>query len=303
MPVSVDDPAVQRRRLRIELRALRKRSGHTQRDVAEAMDWSPSKLIRIENGDVRITPIDLRALLAYYGVRDSERVESLVDMARSSRQDLWAEFRDVHTGPWLTFLGYESSASVMRTFDTLFIPGILQTEEYALAVYAARAVPLEVAERRWEARLRRQSLHERDEPPEMYFIVDESTLRRQVGGTRVMHRQLEYLRELGDLSHITVRVVPFTVGAYFSLGRPFVHLEFPDASDDDLLHIEDFAGGVTMRDDVEATSDAVENFLKLEDIALTTQQTRRMLDELIEAGAKPGTGTKVATAATPKEQK
>jgi len=303
MSVSVDDPAVQRRRLRIELRALRKQAGRTQRDVADAMDWSPSKLIRIENGEVRITPNDLRVLLDFYGVREGGRVDSLVNMARSSRRDSWAEFKDVHTGPWLTFLAYESSASAIRSYDSLFVPGLMQIEEYALAVYAAGGVMPETAERRWEARLRRQSLHERDEPPTMTFIIDESALHRQVGGSRVMRRQLEYLRQLTEFSHITVRVVPFAIGAYQSLGRPFVHLEFPEANDDDLLHYEDHTGGVTMRDEIDATTKAVEDFIKLEDISLNPTRTQQLLDELIEAGDKPGTtATKTATA-TPKDKK
>jgi transcriptional regulator with XRE-family HTH domain len=302
MSVQTDDPAVQRRRLRVELRALRKEADLTQRDVAHALDWSPSKLIRIENGDVRITPTDLRALLGHYGVRDSERIDEMVGIARASRKDSWADFKNVHTQPWLTFLAYESSASLIRDYESTYVPGILQTEEYALAAYTALGLDKETAERRWEGRLRRQELHERADPPQMFFVLDEAVIRRQIGGSRVMRRQMDQLKQLSTLPHVSMRVIPFEVGAYLSIGEPFILLEFRDARDDDILHIETPGpgGGVTMRDDVEATSDAVERFLGLEDIALSDSATRQLLDQLIDSDAAPGGAV---AAPKPKEAK
>jgi transcriptional regulator with XRE-family HTH domain len=282
MVVSTEEPAVQRRRLRVELRTYRKRAGLTQRDVAKAMDWSPSKLIRMENGDVRIAPTDLRVLLGHYGVSDPETVESLVDMARSSRRDTWGEFKDVYTQPWLTFLGYESSASVVRNYETLLVPGLLQTEEYALAWYRASGVDKEAAERRWEGRLRRQELHDRDNPPDMNFVIDQAAVARQVGGQGVLRRQLERLKSYGQMKHITLQIVPFTSGWHEGLGESFVLLEFPSPDDDDLLHIEDPGGGVTMRDDTDQTSAALERFVSLEDFALPPEETLELLDHLID---------------------
>jgi transcriptional regulator with XRE-family HTH domain len=282
MVSSTEEPAVQRRRLRVELRTYRRRAGLTQRDVAKAMDWSPSKLIRMENGDVRIAPTDLRVLLGHYGVADTDTVETLVEMARSSRRDSWGEFKDVHTQPWLTFLGYESSASVVRNYEALLVPGLLQTEEYALAGYRASGVDKEAAERRWEGRLRRQELHERDNPPDMNFVIDQAAVARQVGGQGVLRRQLERLKSYAQMKHITLQVVPFTSGGYEGLGESFVLLEFPNAGDDDLLHIEDPRGGVTMRDDTDQTSAALERFVGLEDFALQPEETLELLDHLID---------------------
>lgn len=293
MPATTLDPAVQRRRLRVELRTLRRARGFTQRDVAEAMDWSPSKLIRMENGDVKIAPSDLRVLLAYYGIDDHAQVEDFVAMARASRKDSWAEFKDVHSAPWLTFLGYESSASLIRNYVTLFVPGLLQTEEYALAVYKAGGVDKDVAERRWEGRERRQELHDRDDPPEMSFVIDQAALARQIGGQGVLRRQLERLKTYGTMPHVTIRVIPFTSGGYEGLGESFVLLEFPNANDDDLLHIEDPRGGSTMRDDTDQTSAALERFVALEDVALSPDETRQLIDHLIDestprpSGAEP----------------
>src|SRR5436305_7827034 len=128
------DPAILRRRLRIELRNARGAAGMTRRDVALAMDWSQSKLIRIESGTVSISTNDLRVLLGHYGV-DSHRVNALVDMARAAREPTrWSIYKDVAAPAYIAFLGYEVSASVIRSFEPVFVSGLLQTEEYARAV-------------------------------------------------------------------------------------------------------------------------------------------------------------------------
>ncbi len=128
------DPAILRRRLRSELRKARDTAGMTQRDVAVAMDWSQSKLIRIESGAVNISTNDLRALLGHYSV-DSDRSNALVDIARAAREPTpWSIYKDVATPEYIAFLGYEASASIIRNFEPLLVPGLLQTEEYARTV-------------------------------------------------------------------------------------------------------------------------------------------------------------------------
>lgn len=128
---AVPDPTIHRRRLRSELRKAREAAGMTQRDVAAAMDWSQSKLIRIETGAVNISTNDLRALLGHYGI-ERARTENLVEVARASRdQPRWNVYKDVAEPEYIAFLGYESSASIIRNFEPLLIPGLLQTEEYA----------------------------------------------------------------------------------------------------------------------------------------------------------------------------
>src|SRR5690349_2020111 len=123
------DPTIHRRRLRSELRRAREASGRTQWETAQAMDWSLSKLIRIETGAVRVSTNDLRAMLSYYTV-DAERVAALVEVARAAReQPRWARYRDVASPEYLVFLGFESSATVIRNFEPILIPGLLQTEE------------------------------------------------------------------------------------------------------------------------------------------------------------------------------
>jgi transcriptional regulator with XRE-family HTH domain len=283
MAPASNDPAVQRRRLRVELRAMRKETGKTQRDVAQAMDWSLSKMIRIENGEVGISPNDLRALLTYYGIVDPERVEPLVILARSSHGFSWSDLRDVYSPADLTYFGFESAASLIRSFELTLVTGLLQTEEYGRAVlrdtYRGSS---DVVERRWLARQRRQELHELDTPPTMFFVLDEAVIRRRVGGSTVMRRQLERLKEWSARPHVSLQVLPFEAGAHPALTGPFVLLEFDDPHDDDVLYQEHATGGSTTRDNPNVTGSHVELFFHLEASALSPGDTVAMIDDVIE---------------------
>jgi transcriptional regulator with XRE-family HTH domain len=290
MTAGSEDPAVQRRRLRVELRKLRLDSHRTQREVAQAMDWSASKVIRIENGEVGISSNDLKVLLAYYEVPE-KRVDSLLSIARTSRRDPWGELRDVHSPAFLKYLSFESSAKLIRSYDLTLVPGLLQTEEFNLKLQSGVwKESLETAERRWSGRLRRQEIHERDDPPGMFFVLDEAVLRRQVGGPAVMRRQLERLRQWSAEPHVSLQVYPFSAGAYPGMDGPFRLLEFANPNDDDLLYLEYSSGDITIRDEPEMTRPFTERFLELEDNALTTGDTVALIDEIIgelERGTKP----------------
>src|SRR6266545_4549959 len=135
----VQDAPIHRRRLRSELRRVRKGAGFTQRDVAEAMEWSLSKLIRTESGSVGISTSDLKVLLQHYGVVDPAEVERFLSLARAGKEQRgwWTEYRELAPHQYLTLLGYESSASVIQTLQPLVIPGLLQDEEYARAIIRA----------------------------------------------------------------------------------------------------------------------------------------------------------------------
>jgi transcriptional regulator with XRE-family HTH domain len=241
------DPVINRRRLRNELRRAREAADKSQQAVALAMDWSASKLIRIESGAVSVSTNDLRALLSFYGVPQS-RVLELVDVARVARQPpRWGIYRNVATPEFIAYLGYESSATVIRNFEPLFVPGLLQTEEYAretILKMAERERRLEVPdEARIDAlvdlRVERQEILTCEPRPNFHFIMDEAAVRRHVGGRRVMCRQLCHILELTAADNITIRVVPFKAGAYQRLWAAFVLLEFAEAEDEDVLVIED----------------------------------------------------------------
>lgn len=253
------------------------------------MDWSLSKMIRIENGEVGISPNDLRVLISHYGISDQRKIDPLVEMARASRGYSWSDLRDYFSAADLTYFSFEAAASTFRTFQNVLVPGLLQTEEYGRAVLndEHRFTGPE-ADRRWQARQRRQELHERDAPPEMFFILDEAVVRRHVGGPTVMRRQLEELKRWADMEHVHIQVLPFKAGAHRLMRGPIVLLEFTDAKDDDLLYQEHMTGAATTRDDPDVTARYLEYFYDLETKALSPEKTVELLDELIDemGGAK-----------------
>lgn len=234
------DPAVHRRRLRSELRNAREAVGMTQRDVAVAMDWSQSKLIRIESGAVNISTNDLRALLGHYGV-DPVRINALIDVARAAREPTrWNIYKDVARPEFIAFLGYEASASIIRNFEPFFVPGLLQTEEYARTVLSVihannpqRVDPLV------DLRMERQELLVRQPPVDLHFIMDEAVIRRMTGGRDVMRRQLRHLQNLvEDDPNVTVRIMPFERGMYPLQRVSYWLFEFANPEDEYVLFIE-----------------------------------------------------------------
>ena len=239
----VQGSVIQRGRLTRELRRIRKDAGMTQDQVAAEMEWSLSKLIRIEGGGVSISISDLRSLLALYQITDEGQVAELVDLARAARQRAWfTAYRDITSPQYVTFVGYEAAASIVRQFEPTLIPGQLQTEEYARAVtleYAADRVDKLV-----EVRIRRQELLE--EPRrQFFFILDEAVIRRQVGAPTnpgVMRRQLRSLVESARQPNITIEIVPFSAGVHPGMKGPFTLLEFP-GDDEDVLYLENARGG------------------------------------------------------------
>ncbi|BCY05218.1 helix-turn-helix transcriptional regulator [Actinoplanes sp. L3-i22] len=219
-----DSPTVARRRVRLALREARERADLTQAQVAEEMEWSLSKVIRIENGDVSISQNDLRPLLGMLGIRDKEQVNALIAdtrIARTRQRKLWfqnPEFRENLTDATRKLIEYEHEASQIRSYSVYYVPGPLQTSEYAKALMTRFEDELtaDQIDRRIEARrLRRESLLERAEAGHVRILVmlDESVLRRTIGGTTVYVDQLRELRRLITTGTITMRMVPFAMDA------------------------------------------------------------------------------------------
>lgn len=282
------DPTVQRRRLRVELRKARDAAGFTQKQVAEALDWSPSKLLRIENGQVGISRTDLRALLDYYRITKTEAIDEFVRMAQDSKRQPWSAYKDVLSTEFMIYLGFEGSAKLIRQCEQLIIPGLLQTEEYARAVIRAYASPdtsPDIMDRQVEARLERQALLERRSPPEMFFILDDAVVRRWVGNrpgdSAVMRHQLERLKVLGSRPEISIQIVPFRQGIHFGMKGPFVILEFPDPEDDDLLFLESSRGNMVTRDNYDEIASYKDAFWDLEKLAIPSADLDEYLDEII----------------------
>ena len=265
--ITVTESAALRRRLTAELRRLRSQARLTQRQVAEHLDWSPSKVIRIEQGTVRIGVTDLQALLNLYQVTDAAAVAELTTMARESKKLPFAEYRDVVSAETLRYFQYEANAAVIRQVHPLIVPGLLQVEEYSRAVLEAYPRSPNDVDKIVDSRKERQELLERPEPPEAFFVLDEGVLRREVGGARVMARQIDHLVRMAQRPRVTIQVIPFAAGAHSALAGPFVHLEFPAENDPDVIFVENALGDTLFRDDEEITARYREQFWALEDVA------------------------------------
>ena len=267
------DARIQRRRLQRDLRRIREAAGQSQRQAADAMDWSLSKLIRIETGSVAISISDLKALLLHYNVDDSAEVERLVEMARASkdRRAWWNTYRDATSPQYMSFVAYESAASRIFQFEPLLIPGLLQQEDYARALMQAIAgAATDERVQEWvELRMRRQEeVFERTDPPEIVFVLDEAVLHRRVGGADTMRRQLQHLKHmLATEKNVTIEIIPFSEGAHPGLKGPMVIMQFPDDEDEDILYVENNRGDMISREEEKELIPAHKTFERLREIA------------------------------------
>ena len=264
-------PVVQSMLLRGELIRLRKDSGLTQEQVAGGLEWSASKLIRVEGGRSSITKVDLDALLAAYGVTSESRREQLQSLNRGARERAWWDsYREDVSPTYLNYVGLEAGAAFVRQFQLGFIPGLLQTEEYARAVTVVGSVAPGKVDQVVGLRLRRQSeLARRSAPPRQYFVIDEGVIRRHVGIKKdrtIMPNQLRSIADRAERDElVTVRVIPFGTGAHPGLFGPFTLLEF-DGGLPDVLYLDAGRGAFTMMSgndpQVAAYADDFENLLE-----------------------------------------
>lgn len=293
----LESPVIQQRRLRAELRRAREQAGQTQKEVADALDWSPSKLIRIEAGANIISTTDLMALLQHYNVTDRKRVNELVNVARASRkQAWWDEYRQVYPQQFLTFLGYEASAMRLRQYQSLLIPGILQIREYSQAVMQAYGDDRGTVSRGVEVRAKRQAILDAQPGPELFFVLDEAVIHRWVGGAEVMRRQLLRLEELDKRPNISIQVLPFTAGAHPGMRGAFTIFEFPFEAEDYAVLLEHAHRDVLIQNDPEQSSTYVETFFELEALATPKGEMHKIIRQVLDQ--LPG-GDPVAPAEEP----
>jgi len=275
-------PAVTRRRLRTDLRRARLDAGLTQEQAARAMDWSLSKLIRIENGTNNISTNDLKALAEYYRVSDEKQVAEWLALARTSRERTWWNTADIPK-PLAELIEYENAASLSRHFQDLVVPGLLQTTAYIST--STRQLSPDISDsqvdRVVEIRRKRQELLDRSDAPHMSFVLDEAVIRRIVGSKGLMRDQLQRLVEATDKPNITIEVVPFTAGLVPGLQAPFVIQEFSDVDDDELLYVESPRGDALIRDNREEVLAYREYFEQLRRASLGPEGTIKLLNEVI----------------------
>lgn len=277
MPPQEASPLSQGRRVRVELRQLRMARQMTQKDVADALDWSVSKLIRIEKGEVGISVTDLRALLLHYGVTDPVEVDRLVEMARASKQAaLWRRYSRYFDLEALTFWELESNAIRIRQFQSLVVPGLLQNPDYARTLISIGRDEESTA-RALEIRLKRRDLITAD-GPELFFILDEAVLYRVIGSYAVLAEQLRLLKEFAAHPKISIQILPFTGGIHRGMQGPFEILEMSEEPDDFAVSIEGPYEDRLETGPSDKARDFVNIFFELEKIALPATETPRIID-------------------------
>lgn len=277
-----ETPQSEHRRLIVELRQSRVAREYTQKEVADALDWSLSKLIRIERGSVGISVTDLKALLLHYGMTGTDEVDRMVAMARASKKTAWwQQYRDVYSPDFFTFLGLEASAGRIKWFQGLVIPGMLQSPSYIRAILRATSSSPAQEERGFEVRTKRQELLS-EHGPEFSIVIDESTLYRIVGDVTVMREQVLKIRDLVDHPRVSIRIMPFSAGAIRGMKNSFEILEFSDDPEDIALLVDDLYRDQLMQVPSDAARAYVELFPDLEANALSTADTARRLDERLK---------------------
>ncbi|WP_405994807.1 helix-turn-helix domain-containing protein [Streptomyces sp. NBC_00986] len=260
-------PAVRRRKLGAELRALRAEAGLTSGEAARLVGWHQSKVSRIETGASGVKAPDVRLLLDAYQVGDPQLRDMLLVLAGSDdgggRHHWWHAYRGVLPPAYRDFISLESQASTLRTLETSVVPGLLQTPEYARAVTRAAVGGLdndgpERLDALVQVRLARQDVLRADPPLALSVVLDEAVLRREVGGPGVMARQLDRLVEAAELPQVRLQVLPFAAGAHIGITGPFVIFSFPSTSDLDVVVLDHLTSSLYLerKEDLEAYSEA-----------------------------------------------
>ena len=268
-------PVLRRRELGAKLRALRAEAGMTVEQVAESLLCSPSKVSRLETGHRSASARDIRDLSDLYRVDPAQR-EHLTELARESKVQAWWQPYDL---PYATYVGLEAEAICISDYEPGVFPGLLQTPDYARVIHeqAMPKLSSDVIEQRIEVRVVRQAALTREEPapPKLDAIIDEAVLHRPVGGPKVMSAQISRVIEACELPNVTVRVLPFAVGAHPALDSTFILLKFEE-SVPGVVYVEGLVGHLFL----ERASDVQryhQVFERLRTASLNEQKSRDLM--------------------------
>lgn len=242
-----------------QLRWLREAAGVTRDSAAEVIRGSASKISRLELGRVGSKKRDVADLLSLYGVTDERRRESLLALADEANTPGWWQRYGELLPEWFeVYIGLEEAAARIRTYEVQFVPGLMQTREYARAVVRLGhpSASEEELEQRVELRLKRQRLLTVDDPLILWAVVDESVLRRPIGGAKVMREQLRHLLEIIKLPNVTLQMMPFHLGGHAAAGGPFSILRFAEPEIADVVYLEQLTSALYLdkRRDVDGYS-------------------------------------------------
>jgi transcriptional regulator with XRE-family HTH domain len=248
--VPVTGQRVVRRALGRRLTRLRVATGRSRREVAEAkLGISEPTLHRIETGKVPVTVANVRALCWLYGV-DESVANALSDLALGTSQEEWWDANPTIPDWFKLYVGLEASASAIRTYEGEVVPGELQTEQYARAIYGAeQSVDRDATERHVKLRMQRQAaLASRHPKPRLVTVLGEGVVTRQVGGPEVLAALVEDLCRVASQDHVEIRVLPWSAGAHAAMAGAFRILDFEDPEDPDVVYLESHVGALYLEE-------------------------------------------------------
>ncbi|MEV0368925.1 helix-turn-helix transcriptional regulator [Streptomyces sp. NPDC050636] len=249
-------PTVLRIVLGTQLRRLREAAGITREAAGDAIRGSHAKISRLELGRVGCKERDIADLLTLYHItEEAERGDFLALARRTSSPGWWHQYGDVLPSWFETLIGLEEVASVIRTYEVQFVPGLLQTPEYARAVtrLGHPQASAEEIDRRVALRIKRQDLLTVANAPRLWAVIDEASLRRPLGGSEVMADQLRHLRSMAALPNVTLQIAPFSLGGLAAAGGPITILRFLEPDLPDIVYLEQLTSSLYLdkRDDVD----------------------------------------------------
>jgi len=266
-------PTVQRLVLGGHLRRLREQAHITTEQAASVIRGSHSKISRMEHGRVGFKERDIADLLTLYRVTDGDERAALLELAREANTPGWWQgYADILPHWVEPYFGLEAAASFIRNYELQFVPGLLQTEGYALSLIRLGNAPTEEdVQRRAEARMSRQDILSRETPPRVWAVVDEGALRRPIGGAKVMREQLKHLIDMCDHPAVTLQVLPFQVASHPAMGGPFTILRFAEPDLRDVVYIEQLTSALYLDKPAE-----VDSYLEvMEQLCLLAEPTAR----------------------------
>ncbi len=278
-------PTARRRRLSIELKKLRENSALTCAQVGQALDWSGSKVNRMETGSGRVQPSDVDALCRFYGTSDELR-EVLKSLAREAKTRGWWQVHGAGVPEWFNiYIGLEQDASTLRQYQCEVLPGLMQTEAYARELHTTGAhMSAEDIDRAVRVRLERQEMLTRPDAPEAWFVVNEGAVRNVIGDREIMREQLERILETTELPSVTLQVLPFDSGTYPATGS-FTMLGFPAPEDPDLVYRDGITDAVYLEGE-HHVREYTRAFDGLRAAALSPQRSARLVQSVVKEYSK-----------------
>ncbi|MFI6601653.1 helix-turn-helix domain-containing protein [Nonomuraea sp. NPDC050536] len=267
-----------------QLRRLREANGVTREEAGHLIRGSESKISRMELGRVGFKERDVADLLTLYCVTDEEARAAVLDLVKTANEPgWWHRWNDVLPTWFQAYVGLEEAAARIRTYEVQFVPGLLQTKEYARAVVTAGSAGLgsEEISRRVDLRLERQRVLDKADGPIFWAVIDEAALRRPIGGAEVMRAQLEHLIEQMRQPNITIQVMPFSFGGHSAEGGAFSILRFPDQDLPDVVYVEQLASALYLdkREDVDRYTEVMERLCA---VSTTPDETVELLRAIAE---------------------